>query len=800
MSTARRSPTSPGDMRSLDRKLVRELWRLKGQVFSIAMVVATGIMSVVTIRGGYDSLVVAQERYYAETHFAHVWASVKRAPESVAGEVAGVEGVVRVESRVSAAATLDLEGLGAPGTARFVSLPAPGRPGINDVRLLRGRYLAPSARDEVLINEKFADARALLPGDSVVAVLNGRRRSLHVVGIANAPEFSYSVPPGSLYPDDERYGVFWMARETLGAAYDLDGAFNELVITVAPGAEPEAVARRVDEVLDRYGGQGAYPRADQLSHQILQAELDQNRVTSTVIPLVFLAVAAFLLNLVLGRMITTERTEIAVLKAFGYRDSEVGLHYLYFALAAVGVGTLVGGLGGVWMGRQYVDLYGAYFVFPDLEFILSPFLLVASAGASATAAGVGALGAVRRAVRLPPAEAMRPEPPPQFEPGPLERSGIGRMLPSAGRMILREIERRPMRSLLSSLGVAFSVAILVIGTFMFDAVTYMMDLQFRVVQREDLMLTFEEPLERSVRYELASMPGVSRVEMYRSVPARLWSGHRERAVAIQGLGEGSRLRRVVSADGRVHPIPVEGLVLSDYLAEELRVGAGDTLRVEILEGERRERPVVVAGLVEDFIGASVTMDRASLDALAGGGRVASGAYLSVFEPDRPALEARLKDTPAVAAVASPQTLLQNFESQLGDSLYVSIGFLLGFAGVISVGIIYNGARISLSERGREIASLRVMGFRRGEVSVLLLGEQALVTLFAIPVGWGLGYGMARSILSGLSSETYRIPFVVGPTTYLLSAGVTVVAAIASGWIVRRRIDTLDLIEVLKTRE
>jgi putative ABC transport system permease protein len=787
-------------MRALDRKLVRELWRLKGQVFSIAMVVATGIMSVVTVRGGYDSLVVAQARYYEETRFADVWASVKRAPEAVAREVAAIEGVQRVDTRVSALATLDLEGLDAPGTARFVSLPSRGRPRINDIHLLRGRLLQPGARDEVLINEKFADARGLLPGDSVVAILNGKRRALHVVGVANSPEFSYAVPPGSLYPDDERYGVFWMAREALGAVYDLDGAFNELVLTVAPGSDPEAVARRVDDVVDRYGGRGAYPRADQISHQILQAELDQNRVTSTAIPLVFLAVAAFLLNLVLGRMIATERTEIAVLKAFGYRDIEVGRHYLTFALAAVGVGTLIGGLGGVWLGRKYVELYGAYFVFPELEFILSPVLLLVSAGASAVAAGVGALGAVSSAVRLPPAEAMRPEPPPRFEPGPLERSGIGRVLPSAGRMILREIERRPMRSLLSSLGVAFSVAILVIGTFMFDAVTYMMDLQFRVIQREDLMLTFEEPLDRSVRYELAAMPGVSRVEMYRSVPARLWSGHREREVALQGLEEGSQLRRVVGADGRVHPIPVEGLVLSAYLAEALEVATGDTLRVEVLEGERREGPVVVAGVVDDLLGVSATMDGAALERLAGGGRVASGAWLGVLEPDRRALESRLKETPAVASVASPATLLENFEGQLEDSLYVSIGFLLGFAGVISVGIIYNGARISLSERGRELASLRVMGFRRSEVSALLLGEQALVTLVAIPVGWGLGHLLSAAILAGLRSETYRIPFVIGPATYLLSAGVTIAAAIASGWIVRRRIDTLDLIEVLKTRE
>lgn len=787
-------------MRAINRKLTRELWRLKGQMFSIAMVVATGIMAVVTMRGGYDSLNAAQTEYYAHTRFADLWAPVKRAPEAVADLVAELPGVQVVDTRVTAMATLDLPGLDAPGIGRVVSVPAGSRPILNDIVVARGRYLDQGARDEVLINENFATARGLAPGDSVRAVLNGRLRTLRVVGIANSPEFSYSVPPGSLYPDDERYGVFWMNRDALGAAYDLSGAFNELSLTLAPGIDPEAMITRVDQVLDRHGGLGAYPRADQVSHQILQSELDQNRVMSTAIPFVFLGVAAFLLNLVLGRMIATQRTEIAVLKAFGYRNREVGVHYLSFALSAVGAGALLGSVGGVWLGGKYVALYGAYFAFPNLEYALSPLLLAIATGVSAVAAGVGALGAVRDAVGLPPAEAMRAEPPARFEPGPLERSGIGRLLPSAGRMILRNIERRPMRSILSSLGVSFSVAILVIGMFMFDGAMFMMDLQFRVIQREDLTLTFREPLSASVHYDLAGLTGVTRVETFRSVPARLRAGHREREVGIQGLDPNPRLRRIVGTDERVHPIPSHGLVISKILAERLHVGSGDTLRVEFLNGERRSEWVPVAGVVEDLMGVSATMSRPSLDRLAGGGQVVSGAYLAVEPSERAKLNARLKEMPAVAGVASPATMLASFETQLGESLFVAVGFLLGFAGVISVGIIYNGARTALSERGRELASLRVMGFRRSEVSILLLGEQALVTVLAIPVGWLLGYLLSSAVLASLQSETYRIPLVISGRTYAISAAVTLAAAFVSGWIVRRRVNNLDLIEVLKTRE
>lgn len=787
-------------MRAIDRKLWRELWRMKGQMMSIAMVVATGIMTVLTMRGGHDSLAVAQADYYADTRFADVWVSLKRAPETVADEVARLPGVGEVDTRVTALARLDLADIEGLGMGRFVSIPREGRPRLNDIRIVRGRWLAPGARDEVLVNGNFAEARALEPGDSVRAILNGRLRTLDVVGIANSPEHSYAVPPGGLYPDDERYGVFWMGRDALGSVYDLDGAFNELVLTVAPGADPEHVIAEVDRVVDRYGGQGAYPRDDQLSHSVLQSELDQNRVMSTAIPAVFLLVAAFLLHLVLGRMIATQRTEIAVLKAFGYRDAEVGRHYLAFAFTAIGAGTLIGTAGGVWLGGAYVELYGAYFVFPELDFLLRPYLLLAAAGVSALAAGLGAMGAVRSAVELPPAEAMRPEPPPTFEPGPLERAGVGRLLPSAGRLILRNIERRPLRAVLSSLGVAFSVAILVVGMFAFDGVVHMMDLQFRVIQREDLTLTFQEPVSEGVRYDLDRLEGVTRVETYRSVPVRIGVGHREREVGLQGLDEDARLRRIVGRDGRVIPVPTRGVVMSRFLAEELHVEAGDSLFVEVLIGERRSAFVPLAGVVDDLMGITATTSRAALDELAGGGRVVSGAYLSVPDDRRTHVQSRLARAPAVATVASPGTMYDTFEETLSESLYISIAFLLGFASVISVGVIYNGARIALSERGRELASLRVMGFRKGEVSVLLLGEQALVTLAAIPVGWLMGYGLAALVIASLTSETYRIPLMISPRTYLLAAGLTLMAAVASGWVVRRRVNRLDLIEVLKTRE
>jgi putative ABC transport system permease protein len=395
---------------------------------------------------------------------------------------------------------------------------------------------------------------------------------------------------------------------------------------------------------------------------------------------------------------------------------------------------------------------------------------------------------------------MRPEPPPRFEPGWVERVGVGSLLPTGGRLILRNMERRPVRSLVSSLGVAFSVAILVVGTFMFDGISRMMELQFAVAQREDLSVTFNRPLSAAAIIDVGNLEGVRRVEAFHSVPVRLTAGHRERELALTGLASGSELRSIVDADGRVHPLPLSGVVLSAFVADELRVGGGDEIGVEVLTGRRASGRLPVVRVVEDFLGSSAYVTLDVLEALTGDGPLVSGAYLLTDGALEDRLNHRLKQTPAVASVVSPGTMLRSFREQLEETLYVSIGFMLGFASIISVAVIYNGTRIALSERGRELASLRVLGFTRREVATLLLGEQAVITALAIPVGCVIGYMLSAAVLAGLASETYRVPLVVSGRTYLLAAGATIVAAAASGWLVRRRLDRMDLISVLKTRE
>ncbi|HEX6307110.1 MAG TPA: ABC transporter permease, partial [Longimicrobiales bacterium] len=785
-------------MRALNRKLLREVWRLRGQMLSIALVVAAGVMTVVTMRGTYTSLTQSLDRFYRDYHFAHVFAELKRAPEPLARRIEEMPGAAAVQTRVRQLVTLDVPGLDEPATGLVLSIPPRREPGLNDIHLIAGRYVDPDRPDEVLVSESFATANGLQPGAALGAVINGRWRRLEIVGIAISPDYIGELAPGTVFPDDRRFAILRMNRTALAAATGMEGSFNEVSVALAPDGREGDVIAGLDRLLEPYGGLGAYGRDDHLSHQTVMGELDQNRVLGTVIPAIFLGVAAFLLNIVLGRLVGIEREQIAVLKAFGYSNIDVGRHYLRFALVAVLAGGLFGTVLGVWFGGAFTRLYGRFFRFPHLEYVIDTPLILIALGISAAAAALGALGAVRSAVRLAPAEAMRPEGPIRFRPGPLERTGLTRLLPASVRMIVRNVERRPMRSAAAAIGVAFSVALLVVSMFFFDAINRMLDVQFAQVQREDLAVYFGQTQPASIRHDLANLEGVMLVELFRTVPVRLSHGHAHRSTALSGLHADGALRRIIDQKRGVIRIPAEGVVLTTTLADILGVGIGDTLQARLLEGDRSTHDVAVAATADELFGLNAYMSYDALHRMLGEAPAATGGLLRVLPDSIENLNARVKRLPAVVSAYSPAVLRQTFDEQMDENLMISVTFLVVLAGILAVGVIYNGARIALSERGRELASLRVLGFTRREVAVLLLGEQGVIALLSIPLGWAIGLGFGALVLGLFDMERYRIPMVITEWTYIYSALIAIASAAFAGIAVRRRLDRLDLIEVLKT--
>lgn len=787
-------------MRAIHRKLLRDLWHIKGQVFAIAAVISVGVMMFITYFSTFVSLERTRDAYYDRYRMADVFASAKRAPNTLAGRIAEIPGVAGVRTRVVADVTLDVEGTTEPITGRLLSIPDVRRPMINDITLLDGRYLEPGRRDEVLISEGFALAHEMGPGDTVAAVINGRRRDLEVVGIALSPEYVYTIRPGDLMPDDARFGIVWMAHKPLSTAFDMEGGFNDVVLRLMPGAQVDDVIARLDDLLEPYGGLGAMPRDLQISAWYLQNELDQLKNFGMITPTIFLIVAAFLLNVVLTRIVSVQREQIAALKALGYANREIGLHYAYWSLLIAVSGSLVGIFLGRLLGRGMIGMYNDYFRFPFLAYQLSPDVVSAALGFSVFAAVAGAFSAVRAAVKLPPAEAMRPEPPAKFRTTFLERLGLGKLLAPPTRMVIRNLEKRPFRTLASIAGVAASGGLLVIGLFFLDAIDVLLDAQFHVAQRQDVTISFVEPRSPAALHEVHRLPGVLHAEPLRAVPVRLRAGHRSRQTAITGIEGDARLQRVVGSDLRARELPPDGLLMSEVLAKILAIERGDEVVLEVLEGKRPVRKVVVADLVDEFMGTQIYMDIDALRDLMREGGVLSGAYLQVDPREEDVLYERLKHLPAVAGVALKSAALDAFNQQMDETMGIFIFFNILFASIITVGVVYNAARIALSERSRELASLRVLGFSRAEISSILLGELATVTLLALPVGMLAGYGMAALMVSSFDNELFRFPLVVSSRTYAASMLVILLSATFSGLLVRRKLDHLDLVEVLKTRE
>ena len=783
----------------LQRKLWRDLLAMKGQVLTIALVVASATGGFMGSLGTFHALQRARDSFYVDARFGQVFVDVKRAPQSVLQQVALIPDVVDAEANVEAVSQLNVAGVAEPLIARLVGIPPITGPRLNRLHIRRGRMIGPARAIEALVDEGFAAARHLEPGAQVTVLLNGKRETLRIVGVGLSPEY-INPSQGGAFPDPKGLGVFWVDGARLGSAFDLKDAFNHVSVLLSPSASEPRVLAALDQLLRPYGGRGGYARRDQISHKIVTQEMNEQRVLGTIMPTLFIWVAAFLLNVVLARQIATQREQIAALKALGYENGAIVLHYLEFVVAVVICGLGLGVGVGTWFGRYMTGMYSDFFHFPAVPFRIEPGLLVIAAGVSVAAAFGGALLAVRNVVRLSPAQAMRPPAPTRYRRLLLERLGVAAWMPLSVRMILRNLERRPLRSLLAAAGVAASVALIVSGTFWWDAINYMVDVQFNAVERSDAVIALVEPRAEAARLEVGRLPGVLQAEPYRAVSVQLRAAQHVYRTAVLGLADRSELRRTLDDAGHPIDVPPAGLLLSNRLAERLEVRPGDRVRVEFLEGARVQRDVRVEGVVRDMFALVAYMDLRALNRVMDEADALSAMDVRIDGAQRMRLFARIKDTPGVATVAIKSNSLQSFRETSARNVLVFTSVFTLFAATIAVGVVYNSARIALAERAWELASLRVLGFSRAEVSTFLLGELAAEVAVGIPLGLWLGYGLAVFLTGQMQSETFRIPVIIAPKTYVLAALAILASALLSALIVRRRVDGLDLVSALKTRE
>jgi len=782
---------------ALNQKLLREIWQLKGQMVAIILVMAAGIAVFVLMFGVVDSLKLTKNTYYDRYQFADVFVALKRAPESVKQRVSEIPGISVIESRVVFGVTLQIENMSEPASGKIISLPDSHDPLLNNLYLRSGRFLYPNEQNAVVVDESFFLTHGFTLGDKISVIMNGYKRQLTMVGVVLSPEYVYSIAPGALMPDSKRYGLFWMSRRSLEAAVNMQGAFNDLSIKVDRNANIENIKQAIDLILKPYGGLIAYGRDEQISNFFVENELKQLHSMGLMAPIIFLSVAAFLINVVMSRQIATQRELIGMLKAVGYRNIEISLHYLKMVLVITGIGSIIGLSLGAWMGAGMTKMYTEFFHFPILKYSFSLEVMIFAVFFCTLAAFVGTLFAIRSAANLPPAEAMRPESPTTFQQSFLERIGVHQRLSFLSRIVLRQLERRPFRAILSSLGMAFALCILIFSFFMEDTMTYLMDVQYDVTQREDVNITFVEARPYRALEELKVMPGVLAAEPIRRVSAVLKNKHYSKRSAITGLISHPDLHRVIDDKLKSVLMPDAGLIMNKKLAEVLHISVGDILEVDVLEERRPTLKIPVVAITQEYIGLGAYMNIRTLNTLLDEGPKITGASIMVDSNRGAVLYKKLKEIPAIMGLNIVSVLRQIFEDIMAENLLKMVSTNSLFASFISFGVIYNTARITLSERGRELATLRVLGLTRREVAYILFGELGLITLFSLPLGIVLGNLLAKSMVTSMDTELFRIPLYIANSTYGYSVVIVLMSAILSFYLVWRQVNKIDLVSAQK---
>lgn len=787
-------------MQAIDRKLLRDFKRLWIQAIAIALVLACGVAILLTSVGMYSALSETRTAYYERNRFADVFVHTTRAPDSLLPEIARIDGVLNVEARISGAAILDIPGRVKTAVGQVLSYPEDREPVLNVPLLVQGRFPDPMVTHEVVVNAPFAEANGFEPGDSFDANLKGQKREFTIVGTVLSPEFVYTIGPGALMPDNRSFGIIWMSERAAAAAFDMTGAFNDVAIAVAAGLPTEPIIDAVDDLLEPYGGFGAYDRTTQQSDAFLDAEISQLKGMAAILPPIFFGIAGFLVSMVLSRIIALERSEIGLLKAIGYSNTEVCLHYLMLAGLIALAGVLLGWVAGTLLARSMANQYAQFFNFPFVIFRVSYWVYAAAGLAGLATTSLGAAQTALKAARLAPAIAMQPPAPPRFKRSFIDEMMARLRLTQPTIMILRSLLRWPLRSFLTTLGLALAVASVIASLFINDALDEIVDLAFYQTNRQDAMLIFSDDVLETALEEVRNLPGVLQAESQQFHTAILHKGHLSKRVAVEARRPDTDLSRVMDASGRLMTAPPGGILLSLRLADQLDVQAGDTIEAEFLSGRRETFDLMVTGLVEQHFGLGAYMDLAFMNTLFRQAPQLTTANVTLDVRQTAALHKTIKDLPELSGLIEMTENRKSFQETIDQNVTVMNTIYIVIAVLITVGVTYNAARIQLSERARELASLRILGFDRGEVSYILMGEMMLIALIAQPFGWLIGAWIARAMTNAFTSDVYAIPLVLQPATFTSASLVVLTAAFVSVMIVRRRLDRLDLVAVMKTRE
>lgn len=764
------------------------------------MLIASGVAVFIMSISNYFALLTAMEMHYREERFGDLFANLSRAPNFILKKLEEIDGIGLIEPRISKVVRVIRADSTLPISGRILSLPTSRQPHLNKIKIVEGRTPDPAHRDEVVINQAYAKARGIHPNDTIEVIMNSRLEKFKVVGMALSPEFVFATRAALPLPDDRNLVILWASEDAVASVYDMSGAFNDVVMTLAPQASKPQVMADIDRILEPYGSLRTYDRSDHPSHRFLQDELIEQETLSIFMPTIFFVIAAFILHVILSRLVDSQREQIASLKALGFKTLPITLHYLKFVTVIAILGSLIGIMLGYFLAFGIIESYRTFFRFPFLEPQLVPWAIFLSFFSSIVVANGAATAAVYRVAKLKPAEALRGLVPMKTLWIPHSHLITFSRLPVQATMLLRNLIGRPFRTVFTILGIALAAPLILFGLFWYDALSYMVDVSFNRIERGDVVLSFSEPVASRAIYEFRSIPGVIKAEPQRNIPIELRTGHRHYRSVLTGLEAHSELRIPRTPQLQPITIPSNGIMLSRSLADILGLSVGGSVNIQILDEKQISKDAIVTSLSDDLLGFSAMMEISEMNKLLQEGPVINGASLKIDTRMSDQLWPRLRDIPKIESSSIKALWIALFDQTIARLIFISAFILSSFGVLIAIGVVYNSARVSFHERAWELAGLRILGFRRTEVATLFLSELLILVLCAIPLGLIAGYKLIQFVLNIRARETFRIPVEIEPQTYAITTGIVLAAAALSAFFMRRRINTLDLVTALKSHE
>jgi putative ABC transport system permease protein len=790
----------------LGRKLARDLYRSKWLLLAITCIIAVGVMCFVSMQSAYHNLDRAKQRYYQQCRMADFWIDLKKAPLTELAALGRLPGITEIHSRIQFFAIVDLPDVVRPINVQVLSLPDRRQGVINDVVLQRGHYFTERRDNEVIVNDTFARAHGLMPGDWVHLLLNNRREEFFVVGTGISSEFTYMLGPGELVPNPQSFGVFYLKRTYAEEIFDFQGAANQVVGRLEPAArrEDSETLRRAEALLEPFGVFEVTPLETQASNQFLSSEIEGLGAFATVVPAIFLAVAALVLNVLINRLARQQRTTVGTLKALGYSDWSLFGHFLSFGVLVGVGGGLLGSLLGYLSATGMTVVYRLFFEFPELRSGFYFYTHVVGMSISLVCAVLGSLHGARTMLRLQAAEAMRPEPPRTGHAVWLERllGPLWQRLSSGWRLALRGVLRARLRTVAGIFAAAMGAGLLMTGFMMVEAQYFLIDFQFERIARSDIDLTLESERGREALDEVRRLPAVEHAEPVLQVACTFVNGPYRRKSGVLGLASDARLTVPRDTQGRALALPEHGIVITERLASILHVAPGDRLTMIPVKGERRPVEVTVAEVADSYLGLAAYADIEYLSRLVGEPTALSGVQLTA--DGRPEglrrLYARLKQMPAVRSVVARRDTVENLRETLIANQWVFIGALIVFAGVIFFGSVLNASMVSLAERQREVATLLALGYDHWQVGGMFLRETMVTNLVGALLGLPVGYLLSVLTALAYNSDLIRLPIVCPPWVWLSTLALAVLFALLAHAAVQWRIRRLDYLEALKVKE